>query len=338
MQVKNRFIYWMCNAVCWFVVLGCFAGCGGDNGGGEEVDPRKPDLGSIVGIDFYEVRRSFDNGLAYDTIGFVQEPEWHVKFTHADSVQIYVPGSDSSFNFAITHDHDSFFHFARESWKVVDMHPDSIMLQRLSLRHLTVDKVTSNVYMRFYSGAYIRNKLHTPVAELRKPRRVDSLFVRKLVEKANRNPDNPDSAYASKYHAQLISNSPILKIKRQEVDSVEQMGRSKAYSYLYPEYDIEISKAYKDFYHTFSVVVDEHGKLHLGDFFVMPEFEESRRKVLTGIVEVYLQHLLDITPATTLGWPHASVVYLRVRGRTDAADETKSNANRSVMKQEGDIS
>lgn len=318
MQVKECLIYRVFNIICGLVLCGYLAGCGGRNGEEEAVDPRKPDLNTIVGIDFYEVRRSFENGLAYDTIGFVQEPEWHVKFTHADSVQIYVPGSDSSFNFAITHDHDSFFHFARESWKVVDLHPDSMMLQRLSLRHLTVDKIRSNVYMRFYSDAYIR-KLRTSVSELRKPRKQDSLFVQQQVAKANRNPGNPDSAYASKHFAQLVSNSPILTIKRQEVDSLEQMGRSKAYGYLYPEYDIEIAKAYKDFYYTFSVVVDQHGKLHLGDFFVMPEFEESRKRVLTGIVEVYLQHLLDITPATTLGMPHTSVIYLRVRGRTAAS-------------------
>ena len=333
MRVKERFSYTVGKVFCWVVACWCLAGCGGgkrDSGKSDgEVDPRKPDLGTIVGIDFYEVRRSFDNGLAYDTIGFVQEPEWHVKFTHADSVQIYVPGSDSSFNFAITHDHDSFFHFARESWKVVDLHPDSIMLQRLSLHHLTVDKIRSNVYMRFYSRNYLQNRLHVSVAELRKPRRADSLFVRRQVEKANRNPDNPDSAYASKNFARLVSNSPILQIKRQQVDTVEQMGRSLAYSYLYPEYDIEISKAYKDFYYTFSAVVDEYGKLHLGDFYVMPEFEESRRKVLTGVVEVYLQHLLDITPASTLGWPHASVVYLRVRGRTGAGSQTKEAAGGS---------
>ena len=109
----------------------------------------------------------------------------------------------------------------------------------------------------------------------------------------------------------------MLQIERRQYDSLELMGRSAAYEYLYPEYDITIYPAYKEFYHTFSVLVGPDGKLRLGDFFVMPEFEESRRRVLTGIVDVYLQHLLDVTPATTLGWPHNSVVYLRVRGRTE---------------------
>jgi|SRR5690606_32228791 len=319
MRIREYLNTWITEVRFFAVVCICLVigGCSGGEGNGEKtenIDPRKPDLGKIVGIDFFEVRRSFDTGLAYDTIGFVQEPEWHVKFTHADSVQIYVPGSDSSFNFAITHDHDSFFHFARESWKVVDLHPDSMMLQRLSLRRLTVDKVRSNVYMRFYSDAYIKNNLRRSLEDLRKPTSTDTLFVRRQIEKANRNPGNPDSAFASKNFARLSSKSAILRIKRQEVDSLELMGRSAAHTYLYPEYDIEIDNAYKDFYYTFSVVVDQYGKLHLGDFFVMPEFVDSRRKVLEGIVEVYLQNLLEVVPARTLGMPHASVIYLRVKG------------------------
>ena len=299
--------------VCFFMVCCLFAGCANQDSDGTD-DPRKPALASIVGIDYYEVRRSFDNGLAYDSIGFVQEPEWHVKFTREDAIQIYVPGSDSSFNFEITHDHDSFFHFARESWKVIDLQPDSMMLQRLSLDGLKVNKIRSNVYMRFYSKDYLQ-QLDTPLAELRKPRKNDTLFVQQMIARANRNTNSIDSSFSSKHYAKLTSNSPIIEIKRRQYDSLETMKRSAAYEYLYPEYDIVINKAYKDFYHTFSILVDQNGKLHLGKFFVMPEFEESRRRVLTGIIDVYLQNLLDITPASTLGVPHNSVVYLRVRGK-----------------------
>ncbi len=299
--------------ICFPIIFSILAGCT-HRDSSQSGDPRKPSFAPIVGIDYYEVRRSFDNGLAYDSIGFVQEPEWHVKFTQEDAVQIYVPGSDSSFNFQITHDHDSFFHFARESWKVIDLHPDSMMLQRLSLDGLRVNKIRSNVYMRFYSKDYL-GRLGTPLEELRKPHQRDTLFVRQMVERSNRNPTSVDSSFSSKHYAKLVSKSPMLEIKRRQYDSLETMKRSAAYEYLYPEYDIVIDKAYKDFYHTFSILVDQDGKLHLGKFFVMPEFEESRRRVLTGIIDVYLQNLLDITPATTLGIPHTSVVYLRVRGK-----------------------
>lgn len=310
--MRNRLLAGCCQALL-IAFCGYIVGCSGTDEK-KEADPRRPSFAPIVGIDFYEARRSFDNGLAYDSIGFVQEAEWHVKFTREDAVQIYVPGSDSSFNFQITHDHDSFFHFARESWKVVDLHPDSMMLQRLSLDGLKVNKIRSNVYMRFYSKDYLK-QLGTPLSELRKPRKRDTAFVQGMVARANRNLTNVDSSFSSKNYPQLVSTSPILEIKRRQYDSLELISQSSAYAYLYPEYDIVIDKAYKDFYYTFSVLVGPDGKLRLGKFFVMPEFEESRRRVLSGIISVYLQNLLEIKPASTLGLPHNSVVYLRVKGR-----------------------
>lgn len=312
MQIKGNIITQFSRTLL-LVLCGYLSACSGTVES-ENNDPRRPSFKPIVDIDFYEVRRSFDNGLAYDSIGFVQEAEWHVKFTREDAIQIYVPGSDSSFNFEITHDHDSFFHFARESWKVIDLNRDSLMLQRLSLDGLKVNKIRSNVYMRFYAKGYL-NRLNKPLVELREPRRHDTLFVQEMVERANRNLDNVDSSYSSKNYPKLVSTSGMLEIERRRYDSLELVGESSAYAYLYPEYDITIHRAYKDFYHTFSVLVGPDGKLRLGKFFVMPEFEESRRRVLTGIVDVYLQHLLDVTPAMTLGLPHNSVVYLRVRGK-----------------------
>jgi hypothetical protein len=313
MNAKNNFTGQL--TPLFFLMFCCYvAGC--TSGTEKENDPRRPSFLPIVGIDFYETRRSFDNGLAYDSIGFAQEAEWHVKWTHEDSIQIYVPGSDSSFNFAITHDHDSFFHFARESWKVIDLNRDSLMLQRLSLDGLKVNKIRSNVYMRFYSKDYL-GQLGIPLAQLRRPRKQDTLFVREMVKRANRNLSNVDSSFSSKNYPKLVAKSATLEIKRRQHDSVELISQSSAYEYLYPEYDIVIHNAYKDFNYTFSILVGPDGKLRLGKFFVMPEFWESRKRVLTGVVEVYLQNLLQITPATTLGLPHNSVVYLRVKGRTD---------------------
>ena len=317
MQIKDHIVASLGRGL--FLMLCCFlGGCAGRGTAGEEdADPRRPSFEPIVGIDFYEVRRSFDNGLAYDSIGFVQEAEWHVKFTDGDHIQIYAPeAEDSLFNFEITHDHDSFFHFARESWKVIDLNRDSLMLQRLSLDGLRVNKMRSNVYMRFYAKDYL-NKLGRSLVQLREPRRQDTLFVEEMVRRANSNLDNVDSSYSSKHYPKLVSNSEMLEIERRQYDSLALMSQSRTYQYLYPEYDITIHRAYKDFYHTFSVLVGPDGKLRLGKFFVMPEFVESRRRVLTGIIDVYLQNLLDITPATTLGLPHNSVVYLRVRGKQD---------------------
>src|SRR5690606_15005349 len=199
MQIKGHIIA----QFGWVLLISycCFSGCTG-TAEEEGRDPRRPSFKPIVGVDFYEVRRSFDNGLAYDSIGFVQEAEWHVKFTREDAVQIYVPGSDSSFNFEITHDHDSFFHFARESWKVVDLNRDSLMLQRLSLDGLRVNKMRSNVYMRFYAKDYL-DRLNQSLVQLREPRRQDTLFVQEMVQRANRNLDNVDSSFSSKNYPKL---------------------------------------------------------------------------------------------------------------------------------------
>lgn len=314
MQIKRHTIA-LWGRVLLLLMYGYLSGCAGTADEGAP-DSRRPSFEPIVGIDFYEVRRSFDNGLAYDSIGFVQEAEWHVKFTRGDAIQIYVPGSDSSFNFEITHDHDSFFHFARESWKVVDLNRDSLMLQRLSLDGLRVNKMRSNVYMRFYAKDYL-NGLGRSLVQLREPRRQDTLFVREMVQRANRNLDNVDSSYSSTNYPKLTSNSDMLEIERRQHDSLTLMSQSSAYEYLYPEYDITIHRAYKDFYYTFSILVGPDGTLRLGKFFVMPEFVESRQRVLEGIIDVYLQNLLNVTPASTLGLPHNSVVYLRVRGKQD---------------------
>lgn len=297
----------------WIIMMGLFfVSCSIDTDDSEESS--RPSFKPILGTDFFEVRRAFDNGLAYDSIGFVQVPEWHLKFIDEDSIQVYSIKEDSMFTYTIYHDHDDYFHFARESWKVIDVHPDSLLLQRLSLRGLKVDKARSNVYMRFYSQRYINDVLQSSVAELRKPRSNDTAFVSQMVERANLHSTTPDSAYASVAYAQLESNHPSMIIGKRKIDSLKQ---SAAHAYLYPEYELVINNAYRDFYYTFSVVVDAEGQLHLGTITtaIMPEFYESRERVIQGIIDVYLANWLDITPAHTLGMAHSSVVYLRVRGR-----------------------
>lgn len=300
--------------IVWAVCLAVFslASCG--NGGDEAEESNRPSFKPILGTDFYEVRRAFDNGLSYDSIGFVQVPEWHLKFIDEDSIQVYSIVEDSMFTYTVYHDHEDYFHFARESWKVIEVHPDSLLLQRLSLRGLKVDKERSNVYMRFYSKRHIDEVLRTTVEELRKPRANDTAFVSQLAARANRYPDRADSAFASVNFARFESNHPAMSVSKRKIDTLKQ---SAAHAYLYPEYDLTIDNAYKDFYYTFSVVVDTAGKLNLGTITtaVMPEFYESRERVIEGIIDVYLANWLDVTPASTLGMPHSSVVYLRVRGR-----------------------
>lgn len=276
----------------------------------------------IVEIDFYEVRRTFDTGVSYDSMGFVQSPEWHLRFAKTDSVLVYSPFEDRMLGYKVYHDHEMYFHFARDSWRVVDVSLDSITFQRLSLNGLRVNTIKSNVYMKFYSAAYIRDligedeiSLEDKIAELRIPTPQDSAFVRSQVARANNYVNETDSSFASRNYATLVSKHPALTIEKREIENIDLTEKSPAYEYLYPEYTITIDPAYRNFRHDFSVNIDKDGRMHLGKVFVMEDFVDARERVVEGVIDVYLHNWLEITPAYTLGMPHSSTVYLYVRGR-----------------------
>ncbi|QNL49681.1 hypothetical protein H8S90_23680 [Olivibacter sp. SDN3] len=280
----------------------------------KEFNSNRPSFTPITGIDFFEVRRSFDNGLAFDTLGFEQEPIWHVNFISNDSVKIFSPDSNKMLHYSIYHDRDSFFHFGREWFRVRSLAKDSLLLQRLTVVNKHVKEARSNVYMKLYSASYLRDSLRTSIDELRKPRPNDTAFIKWRAGVANANPTVIDSAFAARKPVELVPKNPNIKVKRRTFSESERLEQSAAYEYMYPEYDIVINKAYKDFYYPFSVLVDGNGDVHLGKFVTSEEFVESRQRVLNGIIDVYLKKLLTIKPGTTLGIPHTSLIMLRVRG------------------------
>lgn len=277
-------------------------------------DGKRVPFAPIAGIDFYETRRAFDNGLSFDTTGFQQEPIWHINFTHNDSVKIHSLEGDSMLHYAIYYDRDSIFHFGREWFRVLSLAEDSLMLQRLTVQNLRVKEARSNVYMKFYSERFIRNKLKKSVEELRRPTAQDTVFVQEMAKKTNDDPTNLKSLFAARHPVELKSIHPNLKVEKHVLDDGEGISRTAAYQYLYPEFDIQIDRAYKAFYHSFSVFVDKNGKMTVAKFIVSPEFEESRRKVLQGIIDVYFKNYMQITPGNTLGIPHNTLVMLHVKG------------------------
>src|SRR5690554_1567954 len=289
-----------------------FSACTGPTKGNR--DGKRPPFLPIAGIDFYEARRSFDNGLSFDTIGFQQEPIWMLRFINNDTVSIYSPTLNMMGEYPIYYDHDSIFNFGTEWFRVKNLDKDSMLFQRLSVKGLRVKESLSNVYMKFYSERFIRDSLKNTVEELRKPNHADSVFIRKRVERANRNPMTIDSVFSARDGVQLRSINSNLSVSRYEYDPGEAIGKSLAYRYLYPEFNIEINKAYKDFYYSFSVFVDQYGKMTVGKFITSPEFEESREKVLQGIIDVYLQNWMETKPGTTLGMPHSTLIMLHVKG------------------------
>lgn len=281
-------------------------------------DGKRPAFEPIAGIDFYETRRGFDNGLSFDTIGFQQEPIWHIRFTNNDSVKIHSLKGDSMLHYAIYYDHDSIFHFGREWFRVINLNRDSLMLQRLTVQHLRVKEARSNVYMQFYSDRFIRDSLKTRVDILRRPSARDSAFVRAMAKRANDNPSNFDSLFSARNPVKFSPKSDLITIKKREAEEGDALSKSAAYYYLYPEFDVVINRAYKDFSYSFSAFVDEKGKMTVAKFITSPEFEASRRKVLQGILDVYFHNLLEIKPGSTLGMPHNTLVMLHVRGTTEA--------------------
>lgn len=291
----------------------CFLSCTSMPSKGNR-DGKRPAFLPIAGIDFYESRRAFDNGLSFDTLGFQQEPIWKINFTHNDSIKIINLEGTEMLHHAIYYDQDSIFHFGRQWFRVISLEKDSLLLQRLAVQNLRVKEDRSNVYMKFYSARFIKDSLKTTVDELRKPTAQDTAFVKERIERTNAHPTNMDSLYAARNPVVLKSINPHLKVEKHEPDIDEAVNRTAAYQYLYPEFDIVINKTYKDFYHSFSVFVDEKGKMTVGKFIISPEFEESRRKVLQGIIDVYFNNYMEITPGSTLGIPHNTLIMLYVKG------------------------
>ncbi len=269
----------------------------------------------VKGIKFYEVRRTFNNGLAFSKTGFQQQPEWQIKFIAKDTVQAYNPGDNKMHNFYLHYDHGTVYNFANEWFRIKNVSKDSLILQRLQVNSKVIIKdIRSNVYMTFYSENFIKNTLHTSVKKLQEPRKIDTLFIKKCVQKANTNIFDSTYFFAAR-------NPVIFKAKTKQITAektiitLNLLSNSKSFSYLYPEYKIVINKAYKNFSYYIKVIVDKNGKVFIYDFAATDDYRLNRKKVLQGIIDVYFYNLLNIVPGNTLGLNHSSVVAIDLVGR-----------------------
>lgn len=274
-----------------------------------------PTFTEIKGIKYSEVHRRFDNGLSFNEYGFQLQPEWEIYFSADDSVKIFSPERQKYMTYRIFHSHKAFFQFARDWFRVKHVSKDSLIFQVMRLESRAVKEELSNVYMTLYSHDYIKNVLHTTAEKLREPGREDSLFIKYRAIQAN---SDPDSAFAARNPVVLKSISKIARAEKIKPSADPYLGHiSRSDEYLYPEYKINIDKAYQDFNYSFSVIVDHQGRMHFKEFLVavMPEFLESKTRVVKGIIDIYLRNLLKVTPGNTLGYPHSSVINLHVIGR-----------------------
>ncbi|MFC5285335.1 hypothetical protein [Pedobacter alpinus] len=281
-----------------------------------KTDPLKRDFRfeSIKGIKYYEVRRTFASGISFNELGFQQTPEWAIRFLSDTTVQAYSPTKDKMLNFDLIFSHDGVYNFAREWFRIKAIGKDSLLLQRLEVNAKKIaSDVRSEVYMTYYSEDYLK-KINKSVDELRKPRKIDSVFVKQRVDLINANITDSSAFFAARNPVEFSSKSEIVDIKK--LNTVDKLqNRSASYDYLYPEYTVNIQPAYKDFAYSISAIVDKNGRILVYRFNAQEDYKENRRKVLQGILDVYLAKLVTVKPGSTLGFKHSSVIVLNLIGK-----------------------
>lgn len=272
----------------------------------------------VNGIRFYEVKRRFKSGLSFNKDGFQQEPTWIIQFKAPDTMLAYSPEKQGMEAFYLQFDHGKVYNFAREYFRVKTITKDSLILQRLQVDGRIFagdDDVRSDVYCTYYTKNYIENILHTTIGELQRPTKADTLFIKNLSDKTNKDPSNPKIAFAAR--------EPVLFTPKGDFITVEKFStqdatthRTQAYDYIYPEYKIVIKKAYKAFAYRFSLIVAADGKMYVNRVDgVMQEDMAARKKLYQSITDVYLKNLLKITPGTTLAIPHSSEITVNLVGK-----------------------
>jgi hypothetical protein len=89
--------------------------------------------------------------------------------------------------------------------------------------------------------------------------------------------------------------------------------------YLFPEYNITIHHAYEDFAYSFTAFVDENGKIKFRKSitFLYPEFRKSYPKTIQAIIDGYVAKYVNVTPGSTLGIPHRSIIQLNLTGKKE---------------------
>lgn len=278
---------------------------------------------SIQGISYTEVSRRMKNGLSFNESGYQLEPQWKMSFISDDSTRIYSPIKKQLINFPLSRGYDSIFNTARSWLKVKKMNKDSLVIEILKYKDGLIDVTGAQVYMIFYADNYIRNTLHSDSTILRRPSRRDTLFIGKLVAKAN---SDYKEAFCARQPVQLISKSPMIKATQRKTEPSMENNFDSSDDYLNPTFDIVINKAYRDFYYSFSMYVDDKGNM-IYERPLVPFTDEGFKnayiKESQDIMNTYFKLFFKIIPGSTLGMPHTSIISIHVRGLTTAPTRAK---------------
>lgn len=292
--------------------------CGGSEQQNSSDKKQKPDkeltFREINGIRYYEVKRRFSNGLSFNKDGFMQIPTWIIEYKHPDTMLAYSPEKKGMEAFYLHFDHGRVYNFAREYFRLRRVTKDSIVLQRLEVKARMIEGgEVSDVISTYYTMDYIQNVLKTTVGELQRPTKADTAYITSLSERTYRNPGNPDTAFAATEPVIFKPKSNFVTAAK--INERDTMNNRQSYAYMYPEYRLEIKRAYRNFNYRFSVVVDVKGNLYVNRVEgVMPDDMPARKKLLQGITDVYLKNLFTVIPGKTLGIPHSSEVTINLKG------------------------
>ena len=265
----------------------------------------------VKGIKYTEVSRKFDNGLSFSPFGYQLEPQWQISFPSIDSVNIYSPRLGHFINAPVMFDHDSIFNIAWAWLKLEYINKDSIKFKVIHVDEDTIINEPVHVFMKFYSNNYIK-KLHTTARKLWKPTVQDTLYIKTKTYVANK---ILDSAFAGTTPASIQSKSPLVTVQKETIREGDINGATYD-NYMSPTYNIVIYNAFMDFSYSFLAYVDCKGHLTFWRSLtlLMPETRESIINTMKGITTGYLKYYLKIRPGSTLGIPHASIVFLNVVG------------------------
>jgi hypothetical protein len=272
----------------------------------------KPSFKPVWGRGFTEVSRTLANGLSFTEEGYQLEPEWRFTILNDTTISIFTPKTNAFEKAHIQFDHDSLFNIAWSWMQLKKLTKDSIILQAIKVDGREVLRDKSVVFMKFYANDYIKNKLHTHAQTLIRPGKADTLFIKKKVLSAL---GDSTKAFSARETAVLISRTNLVSIERYNQKPKSKFRKVNEDDYMLPEYFITIKKAYKKFSYSFSMLIDENGKLTFlkSRNFVMPEFEESNNRTMRAIVNGYLTTYLNVQAGKTLGMPHSSIVIIHVK-------------------------
>lgn len=277
---------------------------------------KRPSFAKVLGKSYFEVRRTFENGIAFDSNGVHLEPKWIINFSSDSTVKIGTETVDDAVTYPMYYSHDSVFNFGRQYFRIKTIENDSLVFQLLNVDGGIIYNNRSNIYTTFYSENFIKNRLKRSLDDIRRPTRSDSLFIhqRSLATK-----HDPDNFFFAATPVVLKSKNSNVRIKSLKGTTDPLSGKMENYLSLSPGYEVTVKNAYKNFMYDVLVTVDETGRISFNKFliFVMPEFIETKTKIIEALVDGYLNEYLAVTPGATLGINHSCALRIRLVGKSD---------------------